>query len=127
MALEQIPIQPKAEPKPHLPSSGIVPALNPERWLEDYGDMLFGFAMVRVRDRGVAQELSRKRFWPPSGPVKVSRDALPNAPGCLGFSAIKWRTITVSKAGKYPWLTWSIPAPRKMGFFISVEWGRTVG
>jgi RNA polymerase sigma-70 factor (ECF subfamily) len=62
MALENIQSQPKAEPKPHLPSSGVVPALNPERWLEDYGDMLFGFAMVRVRDRGVAEELVQETF-----------------------------------------------------------------
>ena len=62
MALEQNQIQPKAEPKPYFPSSGIVPALNPERWLEDYGDMLFGFAMVRIRDRGVAQELVQETF-----------------------------------------------------------------
>ena len=45
MALENIQSQPKAEPKPHLPSSGGVPTLNPERWLEDYGDMLFAFAI----------------------------------------------------------------------------------
>ena len=62
MALEQNQTQSKAEPKPHLPSSGIVPALNPERWLDDYGDMLFGFVMVRIRDRGVAEELVQETF-----------------------------------------------------------------
>ena len=31
--------------------------VNPERWVQDYGDALFGFAVVRVRDRAAAQDL----------------------------------------------------------------------
>ena len=62
MALEQIQTQPKSEAKPHRASSGSGPALNPEAWLEDYGDMLFAFAMVRVHDREVAQELVQETF-----------------------------------------------------------------
>lgn len=34
----------------------------PERWLEDYGDELFGFALNRVRDRAVAQDLVQETF-----------------------------------------------------------------
>lgn len=36
--------------------------LNPERWVEDYGDALFGFAASRVRDRAIAQDLVQETF-----------------------------------------------------------------
>ena len=36
--------------------------VNPERWVEDYGDMLFGFATLRVRDRVIAQDLVQETF-----------------------------------------------------------------
>jgi RNA polymerase sigma-70 factor (ECF subfamily) len=35
---------------------------NPERWVEEHGDELFGFAMGRVRDRGAAQDLVQETF-----------------------------------------------------------------
>jgi RNA polymerase sigma-70 factor, ECF subfamily len=62
MAIEQVQSGPEAEPEVHTSTSGSVLALNPERWVEEYGDLLFGFAMVRVRDRGVAQELVQDTF-----------------------------------------------------------------
>lgn len=31
--------------------------ISPEQWLEDYGDMLFRFALLRVSDRNVAEDL----------------------------------------------------------------------
>src|SRR5215471_2793235 len=33
------------------------PFVNPERWVQEHGDALFGFAVVRVRDRAAAQDL----------------------------------------------------------------------
>ena len=38
------------------------PRLNPERWVEEYGDVLFGFAAARVRDPAVAQDLVQETF-----------------------------------------------------------------
>jgi RNA polymerase sigma-70 factor (ECF subfamily) len=39
-----------------------VPTLKPERWVEQYGDVLFGFAAMRVRDRAIAQDLVQETF-----------------------------------------------------------------
>ena len=36
--------------------------VNPERWVQDYGDELFGFAVLRVRDRSAAQDLVQETF-----------------------------------------------------------------
>ena len=36
--------------------------LDPERWVEDYGDVLFGFAVARVRDQAIAQDLVQETF-----------------------------------------------------------------
>jgi RNA polymerase sigma-70 factor (ECF subfamily) len=45
------------------PGDGVdLPRLNPERWVEEYGDALFGFAAARVRDRVVAQDLVQETF-----------------------------------------------------------------
>lgn len=30
--------------------------LNPETWVEEHGDYLLGFAMLRLRDRALAQD-----------------------------------------------------------------------
>jgi RNA polymerase sigma-70 factor (ECF subfamily) len=35
---------------------------NPEHWVEEHGDELFGFAMARVRDRSAAQDLVQETF-----------------------------------------------------------------
>jgi len=46
--------------KPHYAAE--LPGLDPERWAEEYGDALFGFAAARVRDRAVAQDLVQETF-----------------------------------------------------------------
>ena len=36
--------------------------LDPARWVQEYGDILFGFAVARVRDRASAQDLVQETF-----------------------------------------------------------------
>jgi len=36
--------------------------VDPEQWVQEYGDMLFGFATLRVRDRVIAQDLVQETF-----------------------------------------------------------------
>jgi RNA polymerase sigma-70 factor (ECF subfamily) len=36
--------------------------LDPESWVEQYGDVLFGFAAARVRNRAIAQDLVQETF-----------------------------------------------------------------
>ncbi len=36
--------------------------VDPEHWLDEYGDVLFSFVMVRVRDRSAAQDLVQETF-----------------------------------------------------------------
>jgi RNA polymerase sigma factor (sigma-70 family) len=36
--------------------------LNPERWIDEHGDALFGFAALRVRSRTIAQDLVQETF-----------------------------------------------------------------
>jgi RNA polymerase sigma-70 factor (ECF subfamily) len=38
------------------------PGLNPERWVQEHSDFLFGFAALRVRDRAIAQDLVQETF-----------------------------------------------------------------
>ena len=38
------------------------PKLDAERWVEEYGDVLFGFAAARVRDHVIAQDLVQETF-----------------------------------------------------------------
>ena len=38
------------------------PALQPDCWLEQYGDELFGLAVARVRDRATAEDLVQETF-----------------------------------------------------------------
>jgi RNA polymerase sigma-70 factor (ECF subfamily) len=44
------------------PVSDSTSSVNPERWVEKYGDVLFGFAAMRVRDRAIAQDLVQETF-----------------------------------------------------------------
>lgn len=48
-------------PSRQVPPSS-APTLNPERWLEAYGDALFAFAASRIRDRAIAQDLVQETF-----------------------------------------------------------------
>ncbi|HEX3628101.1 MAG TPA: sigma-70 family RNA polymerase sigma factor [Verrucomicrobiae bacterium] len=36
--------------------------MDPERWVEEHGDLLFGFVAARVRDRVIAQDLVQETF-----------------------------------------------------------------
>ena|ERR1044071_1514547 len=36
--------------------------VNPEQWVQEYGDALFGFVALRVRDRVIAQDLVQETF-----------------------------------------------------------------
>lgn len=38
------------------------PGLNPESWLEEHGDVLFRYALARVRDQHVAEDLVQETF-----------------------------------------------------------------
>jgi len=51
-------------PKEKAPNAGPPPSsfVDPERWVEDHGDALFGFAALRVRDRAMAQDLVQETF-----------------------------------------------------------------
>ena len=49
-------------PPPEPQGSGSALPVNPEHWVEKYGDVLFGFAASRVRDRTIAQDLVQETF-----------------------------------------------------------------
>ncbi len=51
-----------AESISQSPASSPGPAVDPERWVAEYGDALFGFATTRVRDRAIAQDLVQETF-----------------------------------------------------------------
>jgi RNA polymerase sigma-70 factor (ECF subfamily) len=40
----------------------VTPKLNADRWVDDYGDALFHFALARVKDKDVAEELVQETF-----------------------------------------------------------------
>jgi len=51
------------EPETNPPVSGAPPpAVDPERWVEKYGDQLFGFVAARIRDHAIAQNLVQETF-----------------------------------------------------------------
>jgi RNA polymerase sigma-70 factor (ECF subfamily) len=45
-----------------ISTPGSAPAVDPERWVEKYGDVLFGFVAMRVRDRAIAEDLVQETF-----------------------------------------------------------------
>ena len=49
-------------PGPKASASNSSSCVNPERWVQEYGDTLFGFAALRVRDRAIAQDLVQETF-----------------------------------------------------------------
>ena len=51
-----------AESAAELRDDADQPRLDPHRWVEEYGDVLFGFAAARVRDRAMAQDLVQETF-----------------------------------------------------------------
>jgi RNA polymerase sigma-70 factor (ECF subfamily) len=54
-------LQTEKEGKPEA-SKAKGQTVDPERWLDEYGDELFSFTMLRVRDRGAAQDLVQETF-----------------------------------------------------------------
>jgi RNA polymerase sigma-70 factor (ECF subfamily) len=50
--------------EPLTPTSvqNAAPRIDPERWVEEYGDVLFGFAAARVREPAVAKDLVQETF-----------------------------------------------------------------
>ena len=60
MNADQLPAEAKCKVASNEPTQAAL--TNPERWVEEYGDELFGFAMTRVRDRGAAQDLVQETF-----------------------------------------------------------------
>jgi RNA polymerase sigma-70 factor (ECF subfamily) len=45
------------------PTPSEAPDINPERWLADYGDALYGFAMARVQNPTLAEDLIQETFF----------------------------------------------------------------
>jgi hypothetical protein len=43
-------------------ASGRASAVDPERWVEQHSDILFGFAAARVRNHAIAQDLVQETF-----------------------------------------------------------------
>ncbi len=41
---------------------GVAPRLNSDIWVDKYGDALFRFAAVRVKDHGIAEDLVQETF-----------------------------------------------------------------
>jgi RNA polymerase sigma-70 factor (ECF subfamily) len=52
-------LKPVGQPAQEDPAGS---GLNPERWVDEYGDILFGFAAARVRNRALAQDLVQETF-----------------------------------------------------------------
>jgi RNA polymerase sigma-70 factor (ECF subfamily) len=59
MSPEQLQTEKHDRPEPTKTKAHSV---DPERWLDEYGDALFGFATLRVRDPAVAQDLVQETF-----------------------------------------------------------------
>ncbi|HRX85455.1 MAG TPA: sigma-70 family RNA polymerase sigma factor [Phycisphaerae bacterium] len=56
--MEPAPAQ-RASAEPNSAPGG---AVDPQTWVQRYGDLLFGYALLRVRDRTVAEELVQECF-----------------------------------------------------------------
>lgn len=52
----------QAPDNPPLPHPSPVPAADPARWVQDYGDSLWRFALSRVRKPDIAEELIQETF-----------------------------------------------------------------
>jgi len=62
MDVDQVSSRAPVEPSSQSAPAGQPPTVNPERWVEEYGDVLFGFAAARVRNRAIAQDLVQETF-----------------------------------------------------------------
>lgn len=59
MSPEQLQTEKDAQPNPAKSTARCV---DPERWLNEYGDELFRFTVLRVRDRAIAEDLVQETF-----------------------------------------------------------------
>ncbi len=50
--------------------------INPEVWVDEYGDALFGFAMARVKDKATAEDIVQETFL-------AAMQALKGFNGCI--------------------------------------------
>jgi RNA polymerase sigma-70 factor (ECF subfamily) len=55
-------LQTGTQPKVMSEESKSIPSTNPEGWVEEYGDELYGFALARVRDLSTAKDLVQETF-----------------------------------------------------------------
>ena len=60
MQAEQL--QAGTKPRPTSDEGKGSGSTNPEHWVEEHGDELFGYALARVRDRSAAQDLVQETF-----------------------------------------------------------------
>src|SRR5512141_1460473 len=44
------------------PAAGGTPRVDPERWVAEYGDFLFNYAVMHLRDNALAEELVQDTF-----------------------------------------------------------------
>ena len=59
MSSEELQTEKAGNPEPVKPKGHSV---DPERWLDEYGDELFSFTVLRVRNRATAQDLVQETF-----------------------------------------------------------------
>ena len=58
---------------------------DPEVWVDEYGDILYRYAVARVRDPAIAEILYKTLFSQALKDVINSQGVLPNALGWLAF------------------------------------------
>jgi RNA polymerase sigma-70 factor (ECF subfamily) len=57
-----LPTETAADPAPAASAASPPRLSDPERWVEDYGDYLFKFALVRLRDPAKAEDMVQETF-----------------------------------------------------------------
>ena len=62
-----------------------VTRLDPDEWIDAYGDALFGFALARVRDREAAEDLVRRPIRGPCGRRAISAASPRRRRGCSAY------------------------------------------
>jgi RNA polymerase sigma-70 factor (ECF subfamily) len=60
--VDQPPLAAPGARRPEQPVEVQAPRLDPERWVDEHGDVLFGFAAARVQDPATAQDLVQETF-----------------------------------------------------------------
>ena len=55
---------------------------DPKRWLDEHGDFLYRYALMRVRKPEVAEDVVQETFWLLCAAMEPSVANLPSARGC---------------------------------------------